>query len=59
MSVTLNSAGRSHAAGLISEGKVDKTSGWDFSAADGNAMLGANGDDWANYGSWHLGIDAA
>jgi ATP-dependent protease ClpP protease subunit len=55
----LNKTGRSHARDLISSGKVDKTSSWSFSAADGNALLGDGGNDWANYGKCHLGMDAA
>lgn len=57
-SVGVNSAARAHANALISSGKVDKTSSWSFSAEDGNAMLGNSGDSWAEYGKWHLGIDA-
>jgi HK97 family phage major capsid protein len=53
---TLNSAGRSNADKLVDSGKVDKTSAWSFSAADGDALLGKGGDDWANYGMWFLGI---
>lgn len=55
----LNGAGNANAASCVSSGKVDKNSSWSFSAEDGNAMLGPNGDDWANYSKWHLGIDNA
>lgn len=54
---TLNRAGRSYASSLISDGKVDKTSAWSFTAQDGDALLGADGSDWANYGKNHLGAD--
>jgi HK97 family phage major capsid protein/HK97 family phage prohead protease len=57
MAVKLNSAGNSHAASLISSGNVDKTSDWSFSADEGNSLLGAGGDDWANYAKWFLGED--
>ena len=56
---SLNAAGASHARSLVASGSVDKTSDWSFSAEDGNALLGANGDDWANYGKWFLGIDSS
>lgn len=55
MAVELNSAGESHARGLIASGKIDRGSGWSMSADDENAILG--NDDWAAYGSWHLGVD--
>ena len=55
MAVELNTAGESHARSLIRSGKVDKASGWSMSAEDENAILGS--DDWAEYSSWHLGID--
>ena len=38
---------------LIKAGSTDTTSPWTFSAADGDKMLGPNGDDWANYKKWH------
>lgn len=43
-----------HARRLIKAGLVDKTSDWSFSAADGNKLLGPNGDDWKTYGNFHL-----
>jgi len=58
MAETLNSAGDSHAHSLIGSGAVDKTSSWSFSAADGNALLGPNGDDWGRFGACHLGINS-
>jgi len=58
MAVHLNGSGNSHANSLIASGKVDKESGWSFSAEDGNKLLGPEGDDWANYGKFHLGADS-
>ncbi|MDI3259688.1 MAG: phage protease [Sinobacteraceae bacterium] len=55
----LNTAAVSHLRSLIQAGHVDRTSAWSFSAADGNALLGPQGDDWAAYGAVHLGIDPA
>lgn len=57
--VTLNGAGNSYAKSLVSSGKVNETDGWSFSAEDGDALLGKSGDDWANYGKHHLGIDGS
>lgn len=57
MPVTLNKSGDAHARSLIASGKVDRDSDWSFSAEDGNKLLGADGDDWANYAKWHLGED--
>ena len=59
MAVKLNGTGRAFARSLIRAGKVDKTSAWSFSAEDGNALLGPDGDDWANFGKHHLGVDDA
>ncbi len=42
----LNEPGRAYARSLIGAGKVDKTAAWDFSAEDGDALLGASGTDW-------------
>jgi Caudovirus prohead serine protease len=53
----LNLSGESYAHSLIAAGKVDRTSAWSFDAADGNALLGKNGDDWANYSRHHLGLE--
>ncbi len=53
----LNGAGEAHAESLIASGDVDRNSAWSFSAEDGNALLGKDGNDWANYGKFHLGID--
>lgn len=58
MAITVHNAGVSHAKSLIGSGDVDTSSAWSFSAADGNALLGENGDDWKNYGSMHLAVDS-
>lgn len=55
MSVKLYGAGAAHARALIKAGKVDKTSSWSFSAEDGNALLGKDGNNWSEYAKWHLG----
>jgi ATP-dependent protease ClpP protease subunit len=55
----LNRAGRTYARELISNGDVDKESEWSFTAADGNALLGEDGTDWATYGKNHLGVDSS
>lgn len=56
--VKLHRAGERHAQSLIEEGKVDLDGAWSFSAADGDKLLGDGGDDWDNYGAYHLGEDA-
>jgi hypothetical protein len=53
----LNLAGESYAHSLIAAGKVDRSSAWSFDVADGNALLGKNGDDWENGSRHHLGLD--
>ena len=55
MATTLNGAGVAHAHALVAQGKIN-TGKWDFTAEDGNKLLGPNGDDWANYGKWFLAI---
>ena len=59
MSVVLNKAGSSHARELIKSGRVDSSGDWSFSAEDGNALLGKDGADWKNYGSYFLGEDTS
>lgn len=54
---TLNAEGESSALALIRAGHYDMATPWSFSAEDGNALLGPNGDDWDRYGRWHLGED--
>ena len=51
----LNSKGYDNALALVKAGKVDRDGDWDFTAADGNKLLGD--DNWDNYGKWFLGID--
>lgn len=58
MAITVHKAGVSHAKSLIGSGDVDTSTAWSFSAADGNALLGENGDDWKNYGSMHLAVNS-
>jgi hypothetical protein len=54
--IQLNAAAATHARSLIAAGKVNKTAAWAFSAEDGNALLGDKGDDWKNFGSYHLAV---
>ena len=56
MARNLNAAGVAFARACISAGRVSDAS-WSFSAADGNALLGSGGDDWANYGKHHLAVN--
>jgi len=49
----LNRKAYEHAMSLIRQGKVDRTSGWSFSADDGNRILG-DPPDWEEYGRWFL-----
>jgi HK97 family phage prohead protease len=51
----VNKKGFNYAKELINAGKVDNNSDWDFSAEDGNKLLGD--DNWGNYGKWFLGVD--
>jgi HK97 family phage prohead protease len=53
MSTKLNTAGVANAHSLVAAGKIN-TGTWDFTAEDGNKLLGAAGDDWANYGKSFL-----
>tara|TARA_Y100000310_G_C20362874_1_gene659806 strand:+ start:61 stop:471 length:411 start_codon:yes stop_codon:yes gene_type:complete len=55
--MALNKKAVTHANSLIKNDKVDTKSSWSFSAADGNALLGEDGDDWENYGKWFLMIN--
>lgn len=57
MTVELNRPGLAYAHALISAGKIDKETSWSFTGEDGNALLGAGGDNWAAYGRAHLGVD--
>lgn len=58
MTVKRNGSGIAHAKRLIASGKINKESGWSFEASDGNALLGADGTDWKNYGWFHLAVDS-
>ncbi len=59
MGVVLNRKGYSHARALISAGHVDRKDAWSFTAADGNAMLGKDGQCWDCFASFHLGEDTS
>jgi hypothetical protein len=58
MTVSLYSAGASHATSLVASGDYDNTAPWSFSSEDGDKLLGPNGDDWTNYAKWHMGTDS-
>ena len=53
----VNSAGVSYANAEIKSGNYKTGGSWDFTAEDGNKLLGENGDDWANYGKHHLAVN--
>jgi hypothetical protein len=55
MARQLNAAGSRNAASKIASGDYDDSSSWSFGAEDGDKLLGANGDDWAEYARWFLG----
>lgn len=57
MAREVNGAAVTFAHGCMSGGHVNTSEGWSFSADDGNAMLGANGDDWANYGKHFMAVN--
>jgi len=48
------SKSKNHADRLISQGKINKTDPWSFTGADGNKLLGENGDNWGEYALWHM-----
>lgn len=52
---TKNAKAISFLNSLISSGNID-TGSWSFSSADGNKLLGSDGDDWTQYGKVHLAI---
>jgi hypothetical protein len=56
LAVSLNSKGVGHCRSLINTGKYNTTASWEFTAADGNKLLGDN-NDWARYGKMFLGVD--
>jgi hypothetical protein len=51
---TINTIGERNAKRLIRTNNIDFNSSWSFSAADGNALLGPDGDNWAEYRRWFL-----
>jgi len=53
----VNSVGISNAEDLISQGKIDYDSSWEFTAEDGNKLLGPKGDDWDGYKKWFIAED--
>ena len=53
----LNQSGYDNALALVKANKINRDGDWDFSADDGNELLGADSDDWSNYSKWFLGID--
>ena len=57
MAFSVHDTGRRSALANIGHGNVDTTSPWSFTAADGNALLGTDGNDTASYAKAHLGID--
>ena len=52
----LNSKGYDNAVSLTKEGKYNIDSDWDFTAADGNELLGD--DNWSEYEKWFLAYDS-
>lgn len=54
--VRVNDAGTKNAERLIRDGRIAGSKSWDFTTEDGASLLGANGDDWTTFGSYHLGI---
>lgn len=52
----LNPSAPSLAESLIRSGSVDSDSSWSFSAGDGDALLGEDGEDWSRYSRFHLGL---
>jgi len=51
----LNHGAAAHARELIMTGKYDDTSPLSFDAADGDKLLGPDGNDWAAFRQFHLG----
>ena len=52
----LNSKGYDNAVSLVKDGKYNIDSDWDFTAADGNELLGD--DNWSEYERWFLAYDS-
>jgi hypothetical protein len=59
MALRVNQTSLRKAKSFISQGKIDAASSWGFSAADGNKLLGSEGNDWENYSSFHLAEDTS
>lgn len=58
MAISLNRKAVAHVRSLIEVGKVDAKSPWSFDdAADGNAQLGTDRDNWGAYAAVHLGVN--
>lgn len=55
MAIEVNAKGINYAEGLIRDGKINLESDWEFTAEDGNKILGDN--DWERYAKWFLAID--
>jgi HK97 family phage major capsid protein/HK97 family phage prohead protease len=53
MAVKVNAPGVAQARSFIAEGKINGGA-WSFTAADGDKLLGPNGDDWPNFAKYHL-----
>src|SRR5258708_1628268 len=53
MAVKVNAPGVAQAKSFIADGKINYGA-WSFSAADGDKLLGPNGDDWPNFAKYHL-----
>jgi hypothetical protein len=56
MPTTLNGPGESFANSLISQGKINKSAAWSWSASDENSILGKD-EDWTAYGKHFLGTE--
>lgn len=56
MALKLQKAAVAHARALIGAGKVERSEGWSFSAADAAGCLG-DPADWKAYSAWFLGCD--
>lgn len=58
MAVVLNKPGLTNARSLIDQGSVDVESDWEFSADDGDKILG-DPPNWDTYAEHHLGINSS
>ncbi len=59
MALKVNQKALEHLRSLVSEGKVDRESPWDFTTEDIHKMLGKDGSDWSNYSQNHLAVDTS